>query len=119
MLHGTRESSNRRQLSHELQDFLTHVVNHGTYHRGQLSSMIRQLGVAPPLTDFVFVQLDVHLSPTFIRKIRSKCRRWGCNNQRFLNRSTDHAKAHRIRNRIPRRIFRRPKWRPQLGPQER
>ena len=39
--------------SHELQDLLIHVVNHGTYHRGQLTSMIRQLGVAPPSTDFV------------------------------------------------------------------
>ncbi len=39
--------------SHKLQDLLTRVVNHGTFHRGQLTSMIRQLGVAPPSTDFV------------------------------------------------------------------
>ncbi len=24
-----------------------HVVNHGTYHRGQVTTMLRQLGVAP------------------------------------------------------------------------
>ena len=27
---------------------LQHVVNHGTYHRGQVTTMLRQLGVAPP-----------------------------------------------------------------------
>ena len=27
---------------------LQHVVNHGTYHRGQLTTMLRQLGAAPP-----------------------------------------------------------------------
>jgi uncharacterized damage-inducible protein DinB len=27
---------------------LQHVVNHGSYHRGQVTTMIRQLGVAPP-----------------------------------------------------------------------
>ena len=26
---------------------LAHVVNHGTYHRGQITTMLRQLGVAP------------------------------------------------------------------------
>ncbi len=27
---------------------LQHVVNHGTYHRGQITTLLRQLGVAPP-----------------------------------------------------------------------
>ncbi len=27
---------------------LQHVVNHGTYHRGQLTTMLRQLDAAPP-----------------------------------------------------------------------
>lgn len=27
---------------------LQHVVNHGTYHRGQITTMLRQLGAAPP-----------------------------------------------------------------------
>ena len=25
-----------------------HMVNHGTYHRGQVTTMLRQLGAAPP-----------------------------------------------------------------------
>jgi len=27
---------------------LQHLVNHGSYHRGQVTTMLRQLGVAPP-----------------------------------------------------------------------
>ena len=27
---------------------LQHLVNHGSYHRGQITTMLRQLGVAPP-----------------------------------------------------------------------
>ena len=27
---------------------LQHLVNHGSYHRGQVTTMMRQLGVAPP-----------------------------------------------------------------------
>ena len=32
---------------------LRHVVNHGTYHRGQLASKLKRRGVDPPVTDFV------------------------------------------------------------------
>ena len=41
--------------SHEdrLLDLLLHVVNHSSYHRGQLTTMLRQLGVEPVATDYV------------------------------------------------------------------
>jgi uncharacterized damage-inducible protein DinB len=32
---------------------LQHVVNHGTYHRGQITTMLRQLGAQPILTDLM------------------------------------------------------------------
>jgi uncharacterized damage-inducible protein DinB len=32
---------------------LQHVANHGTHHRGQLVTMLRQLGVTPPVLDFI------------------------------------------------------------------
>jgi uncharacterized damage-inducible protein DinB len=32
---------------------LQHVVNHGTYHRGQVTTMLRQLGAQPILTDLM------------------------------------------------------------------
>jgi uncharacterized damage-inducible protein DinB len=37
----------------KLADILQHIVNHSTYHRGQLTTMIRQVGVTPPRTDFL------------------------------------------------------------------
>jgi len=30
-----------------------HVVNHGSYHRGQLATMMRQAGIAPPPLDLM------------------------------------------------------------------
>jgi uncharacterized damage-inducible protein DinB len=33
---------------------MQHVVNHATLHRGQVVAMIRQLGIKPPATDFLF-----------------------------------------------------------------
>jgi uncharacterized damage-inducible protein DinB len=32
---------------------LRHVANHSTYHRGQLSAQLRQLGHTPPSTDLI------------------------------------------------------------------
>jgi uncharacterized damage-inducible protein DinB len=32
---------------------MQHVVNHGTYHRGQITTMLRQLGSQPILTDLM------------------------------------------------------------------
>ena len=32
---------------------LQHLVNHGTYHRGQVATMLRQLGAKPIGTDLI------------------------------------------------------------------
>jgi uncharacterized damage-inducible protein DinB len=39
---------------------LRHVVNHGTYHRGQIANMMRQVGAAPPSTDFFLWAMEQH-----------------------------------------------------------
>ena len=33
---------------------LLHLVNHATLHRGQVVAMLRQIGLKPPATDFIF-----------------------------------------------------------------
>jgi uncharacterized damage-inducible protein DinB len=33
---------------------LRHIVNHSTYHRGQVAAKLKRLGVEQPLTDFFF-----------------------------------------------------------------
>ena len=30
-----------------------HVVNHGSYHRGQVATMLRQAGIVPPASDLI------------------------------------------------------------------
>ena len=39
--------------SYPLEEVLWHVVNHGSYHRGQVTTMLRQLGAVPASTDFL------------------------------------------------------------------
>jgi uncharacterized damage-inducible protein DinB len=42
------------QFKQPLYQMLLHVFNHGTYHRGQIVTMLRQLGVEKiPQTDFI------------------------------------------------------------------
>ena len=35
-----------------------HVVNHGTYHRGQVASKLKRLGVEQPATDFIYFAFE-------------------------------------------------------------
>ncbi|MFZ3331108.1 MAG: DinB family protein [Candidatus Acidiferrales bacterium] len=37
-----------------LWQMLQHLVNHGTYHRGQVATMLRQLGAKPIGTDLIY-----------------------------------------------------------------
>ena len=32
---------------------LQHLANHGTYHRGQITTLLRQLGATPVSTDLI------------------------------------------------------------------
>ena len=40
-------------FTNRLGHLMQHVVNHSTYHRGQVVMKIRQLGVQPPSTDLI------------------------------------------------------------------
>lgn len=33
---------------------LRHIVNHSTYHRGQVAAKLKRLGVEPPMTDMIY-----------------------------------------------------------------
>ena len=37
-----------------LKDIIMHVANHGTHHRAQLATLLRQENIAPPASDFIF-----------------------------------------------------------------
>ena len=48
------QNSKKEQFKQPVYQMLMHVFNHGTYHRGQLVNMLRQLGVEKvPATDFI------------------------------------------------------------------
>jgi uncharacterized damage-inducible protein DinB len=41
------------QWRYPLRHMMQHVVNHSSYHRGQVATMLRQLGAEPKPTDFL------------------------------------------------------------------
>jgi uncharacterized damage-inducible protein DinB len=42
-----------KQFSYPLWQIMQHVVNHSSYHRGQIVTMLRQLGIKPIGTDLI------------------------------------------------------------------
>ena len=47
-----------------LERMMQHLVNHSSYHRGQVATLLRQLGTAPASTDFLlFFDLEKKESP--------------------------------------------------------
>ena len=48
------QNSKKEQFKQPLYQMLLHLFNHGTYHRGQLVTMLRQVGLEKiPETDFI------------------------------------------------------------------
>ncbi len=45
-------------FSYPLGHLMLHAVNHSTYHRGQVTTLLRQLGAQPVSTDLVLYYLD-------------------------------------------------------------
>lgn len=46
-------NSKGQSFTTEVQDVLSHVINHGTYHRAQIAGLLRQENIDPPLSDFI------------------------------------------------------------------
>ncbi len=44
---------NRTETKSVVYDILTHIFNHGTYHRAQIATLTRQEGLEPISTDFI------------------------------------------------------------------
>jgi uncharacterized damage-inducible protein DinB len=41
------------EYCHSFRQMFRHFINHSSYHRGQIVTLLRQLGVAPPNTDLI------------------------------------------------------------------
>jgi len=46
-------TSNGQAFSNSIRDLLFHVINHSTYHRGQIATEFRQRGIDPLATDYI------------------------------------------------------------------
>ena len=48
------QNSEGNQFKNSMQDILFHIANHFTHHKGQLISDLRQQGIEPLVTDYIF-----------------------------------------------------------------
>jgi len=49
----TYRTSVGEEFTNNISDILFHIINHSTYHRGQIASIFRVNGLEPPVTDFI------------------------------------------------------------------
>lgn len=42
------------RFENKTRDILFHIVNHSTYHRGQIAAQFRAIGIEPLSTDYIF-----------------------------------------------------------------
>lgn len=47
-------TSTGEKYSNSIQDLLFHVINHSNYHRAQINAELKNLGLKPLITDYVF-----------------------------------------------------------------
>jgi len=53
-----RYSTTQGQVfNNSIRDILFHVINHSTYHRGQIATEFRQSGLEPLLTDYIYYKM--------------------------------------------------------------
>lgn len=51
-------TSSGASFKNTIHEILIHVVNHSTYHRGQIATRIRERGYDPPATDYIFYKRE-------------------------------------------------------------
>jgi len=47
------------KFSNTVKDIATHVINHSTYHRGQIAQKVKGLSGKPAVTDYIFYQRQI------------------------------------------------------------
>jgi uncharacterized damage-inducible protein DinB len=49
----TMKTLKGESFTHQYWQAFQHLINHSTFHRGQIVTMMRQLGATPPVTDLI------------------------------------------------------------------
>ena len=47
-------TSNEQSFTNSVRDILFHIINHSTYHRGQIATTMKQEGMTPIVSDYIF-----------------------------------------------------------------
>ena len=47
------KNSKGEKFESTIREIISHILTHGSYHRGQLALLMRKLGIDPPITDFI------------------------------------------------------------------
>ncbi|MEP2773128.1 MAG: DinB family protein [Fulvivirga sp.] len=47
------QNSAGKKFENTLRQIIAHVINHSTYHRGQLATKLKEQGIQPPATDYI------------------------------------------------------------------
>jgi uncharacterized damage-inducible protein DinB len=55
----TYKNSSGAKLSDKTKDILFHIINHSTYHRAQIALLLREQGIDPINTDYIFYKRQV------------------------------------------------------------
>ncbi len=48
------QNSKGDQFENTVFEMIFHVINHSTYHRGQINSLLKKSGIEPLFTDYIF-----------------------------------------------------------------
>lgn len=52
------QNTQGKRFSNSVCDILLHIVNHATYHRGQIATAFRIQGIQPLATDYIFYRRE-------------------------------------------------------------
>lgn len=47
-------NSKGQTFTNSIQDIVFHIINHSTYHRGQIATALKDVGLEPLSTDFIY-----------------------------------------------------------------
>jgi len=53
------KNSKGKEFNNTIQEVIFHFLNHSTYHRGQIAMLMKQAGLEPINTDYIFYKRDL------------------------------------------------------------
>jgi len=53
------QNSKGQHFQNSAHDIMYHVVNHATYHRGQIAARLKDMGFQAPISDYIFYKREL------------------------------------------------------------